>query len=125
MNIINKTTKDILLKCNNGNNILLPTVHPIPKIKREIKPFETCEIKNGLTFQKFCIAFNGCENIPKKENDTLYIVSLLICQMYPERDDFYISNDITSFGKTIESNGLSKNPFCIQNYEEEIIDDSI
>ena len=44
--------------------------------------------------------YGEAPNLPERREDTIYIVSKMICEAYPERDDFYIVANVnrTRFG---------------------------
>ena len=50
--------------------------------------------------------------VPQKEYNAIFIVSVIICQMNPDRDDFYIPASKNSTGKYM---AISQNPYY-KNY---------
>ena len=65
--------------------------------------------------------FGEAEGLPPREEGTIYIVSSLTAQAYPERDDFFIVDQCVrdEKGKIIGCRSLSKNPFSLVGEGEE------
>lgn len=68
---------------------------------------------NGKKINITKTKFSKIDDLPKREEGVIYIVSSLICQNYPERDDFYIVDDTVrdSDGRIIGARSISQNPF--------------
>lgn len=58
-------------------------------------------------------SFGGLEQLPPKEEGTIYIVSSLVCQAAPHRGDFYIPDQTVrdERGRIIGCRSLSRNPW--------------
>jgi len=58
-------------------------------------------------------SFGQAEGLPEEREDTIYIVSSLVCQAYPDRRDFYIPDQTVrdSEGRIVGCRSLSRNPF--------------
>ena len=65
-------------------------------------------------------SFGGAEQLPPKKEDTIYIVSSMVCQACPDRPDFYIPNETVrdDEGRIIGCRSLSRNPFYAGSEEE-------
>ena len=57
--------------------------------------------------------FGKTIGLPERKKDTIYIVSNLVCQANPDRDDFYIPNESVrdKKGRIIGCKSLSQNPY--------------
>ena len=66
--------------------------------------------------------FGKVENLPEKNEDTIYIVSSLVCQACPDRNDFFIPNESVrdEQGRIIGCSSLSRNPFLKRGKKMEI-----
>lgn len=61
----------------------------------------------------FQVRFGAPNWVPPKEEGTIYIVSLLACQAFPDRDDFFVVAETIrdDKGVIIGAKGLSRNPY--------------
>lgn len=52
-------------------------------------------------------------DVPERKQGTIYIVSNLVCQAYPKRDDFYIVNETIrdNQGRIVGCKSISQNPY--------------
>lgn len=62
--------------------------------------------------------FGEAQGLPEKREDTIYIVSSLVCQAYPDRRDFYIPDQLVrdEQGRIIGCKSLSQNPFTSHGF---------
>ena len=51
--------------------------------------------------------------LPPRKEDTIYIVSSLVCQAYPDRSDFFVPDDTVrdEKGAIVGCRSLARNPF--------------
>lgn len=89
MRIINLTPHSITFVDDAGNTIL--TIEPSGQIARCSVTREKIGEINGIPINKS--RFGKVENLPKPQEDTIYIVSALTAQAVPERKDVYITDD--------------------------------
>jgi len=85
--IINKTPHQITMVFDSGETFIFPkSENPIrlEEKQEEIGKIHSIPIMKK-TFKK--------SSLPEKENETFFIVSLIVAQSFPERQDFLIVND--------------------------------
>lgn len=87
MNIMNLTPHPVTF-ISNGNSV---TVNPSGIIARVSASTEIIDEINGIPVTT--TVFGEVTDLPTKENDTIYIVSSLVAQRVPEREDVFIPNE--------------------------------
>ena len=105
MKIINLTPHPITITVNN-KTVKYPAEQPL-RLKEETKlidyieeeiislgvyddPYESPSIVKIPLYKKRFIV----ENLPPRQSNTLYIVSSIVAQLCPDRDDFIVPNDL-------------------------------
>ncbi len=68
---------------------------------------------DGIEIPVTKTTFGGIDQLPPKEEGTIYIVSALTCQAAPDRDDFFIPDQTVrdEHGRIIGCRALSRNPW--------------
>jgi len=85
---------------------------------------DMCSLCKGIGIVKVPISktsFGEAEGLPPQEEGTIYIVSSLVCQAYPDRDDFFIPDQTVrdKEGRIVGCHSLSQNPFSRKGKREE------
>ena len=113
--VVNRTPHPINIVNEDGEEITTysPQDAPIrvPQESKEDGCIKTPEAIIPLSRTKYNLTRG---DLPQRQEDTIYIVSSLVCQCFPDRDDFYIVNDTVrnNEGHIIGCRSLSRNPFC-------------
>ena len=70
-------------------------------------------VVNGISVPLTKTKFGQAEGLPEQKKDTIYIVSSIVCQAYPDRQDFFIPDQTVrgSEGRIVGCRSLSRNPF--------------
>ena len=113
--IVNKTPHPI----NIGEEMeIQPEGEPI-RLKQEV--VEKGEIEmNGRKIRITAMKYGGVMNLPEKEEGIIYIVSPLVCQALPDREDLFLVNETVrnEKGFIIGCKSLAQNPFYKGNKNE-------
>ena len=111
--IKNLTPHDVVLVNDKGK-----VVKTFPKCETPLRVSQINEPAGSLEFEGFKIPltkikYGEVENLPEKKADIVYIVSALICQACPDRNDFYIPNELVrdKNGKIVGAKSLAINPY--------------
>jgi len=116
MKIVNLTNHEVNIVDGNYNVIKTFPSEGIVRCSSNTKMMPSIEgVPISIT------TYGDAENVPKKEKDTIYIVSKLVAQVHRDRNDFYIvdrtvRNNVS--GIIIGAKGLSLNPFYINSITE-------
>ena len=108
--IKNLTPHDVTIVDNDGNQIEVFKRNSdiIPRVSsKTIEEFVLGKIKFTKT------TFGNVENLPDKQDDTLLIVSSIVCQACRDRDDLVIVNETVrdDNGRIVGCKSFSINPF--------------
>lgn len=103
MKIKNLTPHDVLFIDGDVKINFPKEVDKFPRVNEEIKVIGNV---NGIPITKKI--FGNCENLPEKEDGTLLIVSVIIANALPNRDDLIVPNTIRDEkGQIIGCNSFS------------------
>lgn len=87
MTIVNLTPHSVTFVLDSGN-VVIPASGAIARLSTQI---ETVGEVNGIPVTR--IVFGPVEGLPESKPDTVYIVSSLVAQQVPERDDVFIPSE--------------------------------
>ena len=93
MNIINLTPHELTLVGNDGQ--VLARFPPSGQVLRLVEKTtsSTNLVHEGVEIPLLTKSVGAAEDLPPREEGTLYIVSLPVALRYPERDDFVVPHD--------------------------------
>ena len=109
--IINMTPHEISLFKGENDQILFPSMGTI-RLSSTIEMVEPISTKDGeIPMTK--TVFGKAENLPVYKEDTYYIVSAILCQAYPHRKDFIMTNQTIrdENGVIVGCKSFTINPF--------------
>jgi len=106
--IINKTPHDVVLVSDKRN-----VIKTFPRASSPLRLEQSTEKVGAIGDIPISKTSFGGSKLPEEKEGTIYIVSSLLCQAYPDRGDFYIPNETVrdENGRIIGCNSLSRNPF--------------
>lgn len=91
----------------------------------EIRLSQVTERAGYISYEEIDIPISktsfGSTELPKEEEGTMYIVSSLVCQAFPDRPDLYIPNESVrdEQGRIVGCKSLSQNPFLTNGSEND------
>lgn len=112
--IINKTPHDIVVFVRDKKIIIKSEGEPIRLKSTTVRDGFVSYGNDLIPLTKS--DFSEVENMPDKREGVFYIVSSLVCQAYPDRDDLLIPNESVrdENGNIIGCKSLSVNPFSVK-----------
>ena len=117
MNIINLTPHSLNF-VNNENNIFKTIASSwqarARQKDRQVDKIDWIPVYKTEYWELYYKENDKEKEIPEEQEGTIYIVSIITCQAAPDRDDFYIINDLVrgEDGNIIGAKGLSQNPYA-------------
>jgi hypothetical protein len=91
MRLINLTPHEITI-VREDNKIVLPPSGTIARVATTRRVVTTIEV-DGMTIPVHRVEFGQVENLPEPQPGTWYIVSAIVAQAAPGRDDLVIPDD--------------------------------
>jgi hypothetical protein len=91
MRLINLTPHEITI-VREDNKIVLPPSGTIARVATTRRVVATIEV-HGMTIPVHRVEFGQVENLPEPQPGTWYIVSAIVAQAAPGRDDLVIPDD--------------------------------
>jgi len=111
--IKNLTPHDVNVVGDNGKVLITFPSEGLIRLSQTSLQAGEVEV-NGTKIPLTKTSFGEAEGLPEEKEDTIYIVSSLVCQAYPDRRDFYIPDQLVrdEQGRVIGCRSLSQNPFA-------------
>jgi len=113
--IVNLTPHEVNLVLGDGKVVTFPSLGVIrlPKRTEVVGKIATSIDGREVEIPLSKTSFGKAEGLPEREEGTIFIVSSLICQACPDRDDFFIVDQTTrdKDGRIVGCRSLSQNPF--------------
>jgi len=107
MNIVNLTGHDVIVRTGNGD-IKIPAKDPMFRVRYTTMQLGDLNTPYGSVPLTKNI-YIRVKNPPPIVKETYYLVSRLVAELYPERDDFVITNGlIKEKGRAIACRSLGK-----------------
>jgi len=110
--VVNMTPHDIILIGEDGIPVTFLSQGVI-RLSKNIVRAGTLTTYGGIPVPITESKFGEAVDLPSRKEDTIYIVSSLVCQAYPDRPDFYIPDQLVrdEKGRVIGCKSLTRNPF--------------
>ncbi len=115
--IKNLTPHEINLVGEDGKVIATFPSEGLIRLSQKSEVVDYLTLENGERIPLSKTSFGQAEGLPEEREDTIYIVSSLVCQAYPDRQDFYIPDQTVrdKEGRIVGCRSLSRNPFFFLN----------
>ena len=109
-NVINKTAHPVIVLLDNGEKNLYKSMGSL-RLSTSTKIDGSLDDGTPITTTKF----GQLTEIPLVIENTIYIVSSIVCNAHKTRDDFYIPDQIVrnETGKILGCRSLTQNPFLM------------
>ena len=111
--VINLTPHDIHIVGSDGKVIKTFPSEGVIRLSQKSEVVGYLALENGERIPLTKTSFGEAEGLPEQKKGTIYIVSSLVCQAYPDRQDFFIPDQTVrdEKGRIVGCRSLSKNPF--------------
>ena len=105
MKFINCTTHVLNIIANDGEVIAVPPSGQVARVSTVRK-----QVMSIGNIPVFSVEFGEVENLPEPEPETVFVVSALVAQRVPEREDVFSPGELVrdESGQPIGCKGLSK-----------------
>jgi hypothetical protein len=113
MKIVNCTPHpiNIIDESNRMKTVFYPSGRKV-RLDQKLEQIGTIDA-DGVDIPETKTRFADAEDLPPRKENTIYIVSLVVCNAYKERDDFYIVNEVIrdDAKRILGCKSISQNPF--------------
>ena len=115
----NLTPHDIHIVGEDGKVIKTFPSEGLVRLSQTTERVQTLSVE-GADIPLTKTVFGEAEGLPPQREDTIYIVSSLVCQAYPDRQDFFIPDQTVrdEKGRIVGCRSLSRNPFLAEGVKE-------
>lgn len=94
MKFINLTPHPIQIWDSEKNVIVYPVANPAARCKEECNLTNLIEDESGNFIRVGDLSYSYVYHLPEPQEDTFYIVSVLVAQACPDRDDLLVPYDL-------------------------------